>query len=161
MPHSIAPRAFYRPRRRPFFFSKTHQLARPVSDVTDGNWLNELGSNTDLYASIDEASPPNDSDYIVSGEHPANNACKVRLGSISDPLTSSGHKLRYRYFKQGGAAQMDLVVRLKQGSTTIASWSHTNISITPTTAEQTLSGAEADAITDYSALDVEFEANQV
>lgn len=161
------PRHTYRPPPRVvaptkhggILFRVTRQYARPTSDQSDGNWLNEAGSNTDLYASLDESSP-NDSDYIISGEHPANNACKVRLSSVSDPLTSSGHIVRYRYYKRN-SSRVDLVVRLKQGGTTIASWTHTDISATPVLAEQTLSGAEADAITDYSILDVEFEANQV
>ena len=39
------------------------QFARPDADVSDGDWLNQDDSNSNLYASIDEASH-SDSDYI-------------------------------------------------------------------------------------------------
>src|SRR5215216_5013026 len=41
------------------------QVGAPISDVTDGSWLNELGTNTNLYASLDE-SVASDTDYIIS-----------------------------------------------------------------------------------------------
>jgi hypothetical protein len=45
--------------------------------------------------------------------------------------------------------------------TQIAQWTHTAIAETITAAAQTLSGAEADAITDYTDLYLRFVGNQV
>jgi hypothetical protein len=47
-----------------------------------------------------------------------------------------------------------------QGGTQIAAWTHTDVPAGFTTASQTLSGTEADAITDYTNLDLVFEATK-
>ncbi len=60
------------------------QYARPASDVADGSWLNELGTGTNLFASVDEVST-NDADWIQSAENPASDTVKLGLGSISTP----------------------------------------------------------------------------
>ncbi len=60
------------------------QYARPTSDVADGTWLNELGTGTNLFASVDEVSA-NDADWIQSAENPASDTVKLGLGSISTP----------------------------------------------------------------------------
>ncbi len=60
------------------------QYARPTSDVADGTWLNELGTGTALYASVDEVSA-DDADWIQSAENPASDTVKLGLGSISTP----------------------------------------------------------------------------
>jgi hypothetical protein len=62
----------------------TGQFARPASDVADGNWLNQVGSGTNLYASIDEETA-SDTDYVVSGATPTDDTMTVGLGSLSVP----------------------------------------------------------------------------
>lgn len=135
------------------------QIAVPDADTADGSWLNEAGSNTNLFASIDETVASN-ADYIESSASPGSpDICKVSLGSMSDPASSVNHKVSYRYGKDfGGDDKINLTVRLKQGSTTIASWTHTDIPVGPVDVTQTLSGGEADTITDYSNLDLWFES---
>ena len=54
----------------------------------------------------------------------------------------------------------DLVVRLFEGSTQIATWSHVNPPDTFTTAEQTLTTPQYAAISDFSNLFVEFDDSQ-
>lgn len=71
------------------------QITTPASDITDGTWTNEGGTNTDLYASIDEATV-SDSDYIQSTTDPSSDAATVGLGGVSDPQVSTGHYVRYR-----------------------------------------------------------------
>lgn len=126
----------------------TVQYARPTSDVTTGAWVSSLGGS--LAAAIDEAIA-DDADYIGTTY---GSTCEVGLGSLADPGVSSGHKVRYRIAADAGA----IVVRLRQGTTTIASWTHDPAPTSLSTFEQTLSGAEADSITDYSALKLQFEA---
>jgi len=70
------------------YAAPTGQFARPSADVSDGNWLNESSSNTNLYASIDEVTA-SDADYIRSGANPSNDECVVQLGSISTPAAGT------------------------------------------------------------------------
>ncbi len=132
------------------------QLARPISDVAIGQWTTQAGGTTSLFDAINEV-VADDADYMQSIVSPAADIVKVRLGSLSDPGSSTGHIIRYRYEKTG-TDTIDLTVRLKQGSTEIASWAHTNVTSTYTDAAQTLTAPQADAITDYTSLDLWFEA---
>lgn len=124
------------------------QLAAPSADVSAGGWTASTGS--DLYAMLDEAAA-DDGDYITTT---GASTCEVALGSLSDPSSSSGHIVRYRISATSGG----ITVRLRQGTTTIATWTHASAPTSLTTYEQTLTGGEADSITDYSALRLQFEA---
>lgn len=132
--------------------------ARPSTDVTDGTWLNQVGSNVNLYASIDE-SVLDDADYIISSvlAPSASDTCEVGLASATDPVASDNHKVVYRIRSEPSGG--NLTVSLYQNTTLIASWSHTNVSATLTTITQTLSGAETDSITDYADLRLRFVAS--
>lgn len=124
------------------------QYARPTSDVSAGTWTASTGS--DLFAMLDETSA-NDSDYITTTSA---STCEVALGSLTDPASSTGHIVRYRISATGGG----IIVRLREGTTTIASWTHDPAPASLTTYSQTLSGSEADSITNYAALKLQFEA---
>lgn len=143
------PWQLFAPDRIPFFTPVvTAQYARPVSDVSAGTWTASTGS--DLFAMLDETSA-NDSDYIVTT---GTSTCEVALGSLTDPGSSNGHIVRYRISATSGG----IIVRLRQGTTTIATWTHASAPSSLTTYEQTLTGGEADSISDYSALRLQFEA---
>lgn len=130
------------------------QFARPTSDVALGGWSGPA------FSAIDEA-VADDADFTSSPTAPNGAALEVALGSVEDPQSSTGHVVRYRYRKNStGGAQINLTVALMQGVTQIASWSHTNIDAV-TTAAQTLTAAEADAITNYADLRLRFTATQV
>lgn len=131
----------------------------PSFDVVDGNWTNQDGNNTNLYDSLNEESV-SDADYIWSEYSPSGSFVVLKLNSAVDPNSSSNHVLSYRYskFPSGGQA-VNLTVQLRQGyvdegnqGTLIAEWTHTNISDTLATVDQTLTGLQADSITDYSSL---------
>lgn len=133
------------------------QFGRPATDITDGTWTTDTGS-TALATAIDETSA-NDSDYIQSAIDPANDTVEIALGPITDPGSSAGHVFRYRIGKTG-TDPLDMTVSLRQGaSTEIASWVHTNVSSTITTITQTLTGPQADAITNYADLRLRFVAD--
>jgi hypothetical protein len=117
---------------------------RPDGDVVDGLWLPSTGS--DLYATIDE-DVPSDTDYNYTK---VASTFEVSLSNQSDPTTSIGHKIRYRI-----RGTRTIIVRLKQGATNIASWTHSSPPSSFTTFEQVLTTIEADSITDYSDLRVE------
>lgn len=137
------------------------QIGTAISDVSDGTWTTDTGGSS-LFGAIDETSP-SDADYIQSAESPSADLCEVQLTALTDPASSSGHIIRYRYDKNlASVPAINLTVRLRQGaSTTIATWTHNNISNGFVLAEQTLSGAEADAISNYADLRLQFEATQV
>ena len=104
---------------------------------------------------------PNDSDYIQSEANPQGSICSIALGTpATPPDVDSDHIVRIRYRKQG-IATINLVVRLKQSTTTIATWTYNNIAETVVQANETLTAPQAASITDYSALRLEFEATQV
>jgi hypothetical protein len=131
------------------------QAVRPVADVTDGGWTNELDSNVNLYASIDEL-PASDADYIKSSASPVNDAATVALGVLSAPVAGT-RTLYYRYKKDLAGHQIDLVVDLMEGASVVQTWTHTDVPYTWQDAVQTVSGT----ITNWSALRLRFTANQV
>ena len=144
------------------------QFARPNADITDGNWLNDAGSAVDLFASIDEVTP-SDTDFIESGLAPSSDAVAMHLSDPEDPQSSTGHIIRWRRGKNtSGGAQIDLTTQLRQGyvseasqGTLITSQADNNIPDAFTTTSYTLSGAEADSITNYADLQLRIVANQV
>jgi len=90
----------------------------------------------------------------------------MMMEDAADPNTDEYHIVEYRY-KSGGSGTINLTVRLKQGTTTIASWQHNSIgpswvdayqTLTWVDAYQTLTSQEANSITDYTDLRIEFEA---
>ncbi len=134
------------------------EIIRPDSDVTVGTWTKETGSGVNVYQSIDELSR-SDADYMRSAFNPSSDLYEASLEDVSDPNSSSGHVVRYSYYKEG-TEQIDLVVRLMQGAVEIASWTHNNIGTAVVQQNQTLSGAQADAITNYNDLRLRFTANK-
>ena len=145
------------------------QFGRPSADTNnDGAWTEDDGTSTTIFSEIDESSADS-ADYIRSALAPTSDPYVTKLTTLEDPVSSSGHHVRYRYGKDAsGGAQIDLTVQLRQGytdegspGTLIKEWTHTDISDTPADADQTLSGGEADSITDYTDLYLRFVANQV
>lgn len=134
------------------------QFARPSSDVSDGSWTDQAGG-TDLRAAIDETFP-DEADYIRSSTSPPSaDICEIALSSVTDPAASVDHIVRYRYAKsQSGGAQINLTVRLFDGGTQIAAWTHTDIDENWTEAAQVLSAGEANSIGNYADLRLKFEA---
>jgi len=124
-------------------------IARPSSDTTTGAWLPSAGSS--LYATLDEVSP-DDADYIYTNSV---STCKIALNAVADPLTSSGQVVSYRVWSPNSDG---LTVRLMQGATEIASWTHTVLPTSPTTYQQALTAGQCDAITDYSTLAIQLES---
>jgi hypothetical protein len=103
-----------------------------------------------------------DSDIVSSPQAPNNATLEVGFNAGSDPLSSANHVLSYRIQKdQPGGAQINVTVSLMQGSTIIATWTHNDLANGWQTFTQTLSGVQADAITNYAALSLRMVASQV
>lgn len=142
------------------------QYLRPEADTYIGNYEDELGGTSDIFESINEVSA-GDADYVISPHDPTDEVYVCGLTTATDPETMANHVVRYRYAKSAEFGdQTDLVVELREGYTNegsqgslIKQWTHSDISAVLTTAEQTLSDAEADSITDYSDLFLRFVFN--
>lgn len=130
----------------PWQLWSTAQTAVPTSDVTTGAWRSSAGGA--LYAALDE-SAADDSDHVYVS---SNDTGEVGFGSLTDPASSSSHVVSYRASVASGKT---LTVRLVQGTTVIASWTHTG-PVTLALFQQTLSGGEADSITNYADLRLRF-----
>lgn len=136
----------------------TFQYLRPDADSIDGGWTNESGGTT-LFSSIDESSP-NDSDYVASSQLPSNDLVKFRLSDPTGGSTIIAPSTVYYRFKAGGSGDpINLTVSLLQGSTTIATWTHTGVSSSFVTASQTLTTPQLAAITDATDLYLTFSAS--
>jgi hypothetical protein len=72
------------------------QKARPDSDQARDTWTTDSGGTTNLWDSLNE-SAPSDADYVKSSVNPANDELIVTLTNIEDPVSSTGHVVRFRY----------------------------------------------------------------
>lgn len=139
----------FRRRRLTFGSVVTVQYARPIADLSNTGWVPSTG--TDLYPMIGET-VRDDATFIAATFPGALYECT--LSSIGDPAVSTGHLPTLVLSAPGGGG---ITVRLRQSTTTIAAWTY-HPGPTPTEYTPTLSGAEADSITDYTALRLQFEA---
>lgn len=144
------------------------QFGRPSTDTTRTNWEEDDGTTAAIWDQIDE-SVRDDADFIRTTVAPSSAVYVTKLTTLTDPLSSTGHILRYVYGKDSaGGATINQVVELRQGyvnessqGTLIASATHNNVGAFPILTTLTLSGAEADAITDYSNLYVRIVGTQI
>ena len=138
------------------------QFARPSADTVRTGWTEDDATTDALWAEIDESSF-DDADYIKTPTPPGANEYETLLTTVTDPISSSGHIMRWRRRKQpaSGSSDINLVVRLMQGGTQITSQADNTLPGSFTSTSYTLSGAEADAITNYADLRLEFVATQV
>ncbi len=146
------------------------QFGRPSADTYNGDgWVEDDGTAVAIFDQIDEA-VLDDADYIKSPVAPTSDVYVTKLSNLEDPVSSTGHTVRVRHQKDAaGGAVVNLTAELRQGYVSEASqgtliatvMSAVALSDVATTTTYTLSGAEADAITDYTSLYLRFLANQV
>lgn len=131
-----------------------YQYARPSSDIgSDITWTTESSGTTNIYTSIDEETA-SDTDYIYSQANKTG-YYETGLSSVTDPASSTGHTVRWRSKDSSTKKTLSATMGLYQGTTLIASQSQA-ISDTITTYTYTLTGTEADSITDYTDLRIRF-----
>lgn len=136
------------------------QAARPVSTTAAGGYLDQAGGSTNLHTRIDEA-VIDDADYIEGptlalGGSSATYACGLTT-SLTDPLTHSGWQWTYRLRARNAGVQV--IARLKMGSTTIKTVTHSGLSTSLATVTHNLTTGEAALITDLATLSMEFESS--
>lgn len=144
------------------------QFGRPDATTVIGNYTDQGGGVTNIHLTIDEVTA-DDADYIRSPATPVNEACAFSLSNPTDPVSSTGHIIRMRTSTDLAAQEvLDFVQQLRQTyvseaspGTLIASQTRAAVSSTTwTTSAYTLSGAEADAITNYNDLFLRFTVNK-
>ena len=140
------------------------QFARPSADTVRTGWTDQAGGTSSVFTTIDEV-VADDSDFIRTAAPPGANEYETLLTAVTDPAVSTGHVMRWRRGKVGlalgGAATINLTVRLLQGAGQIVSRSDPAIPEAFTDTSYTLTAGEADSITDYADLRLEFVAAQV
>lgn len=146
------------------------QFGRPSADTNNpGLYVDEAAGSVDIFQSIDEVAA-DDADFIQTPVGPTGGPVYVTKYSIlEDPQSNVGHTFRNRYAKDAsGGAQIDAVFELRQGyvsegtpGTLIVSRSFADISDVFAQDNYVLSGAEADAITDYADLFLRIQFTQV
>jgi len=130
------------------------QFARPDGTVSGTGWA--TGDHTD----IDEVSR-DDADFTTSLALGKNDidVWIVTQSDVTDPQTSDNHFVNYT-FRQGSLVDNDVIldVKLLQGATVIASWTESSLTASFQQSNQTLSTAQADSITNYNDLRLNFTA---
>jgi hypothetical protein len=136
------------------------QFARPDEDISKGGWTDTTGGDGDtiLYDEINEVAQ-NDGNYARSGVIAlgSSDMWTVGLQGVADPETSSDHIVRVAHRKTG-LGSVTLTTRLLQGNTEIASWSDAMPANNFLVSTHTLTAVQADSITNYSDLKLEFTA---
>lgn len=127
------------------------QFARPASDTATGSW-----TSTPLWSKVDEGAT-GDNVTITSADNTSPDNADFACTSVTDPTSSSGHILRAAWNKSATAGHtINAILELWQGTpgtgTLIATLTTNNIGATEQTDTYTLSGTEADNITNYAAL---------
>jgi len=138
------------------------QFARPSADTVNTAWVEDDGTSVNMFQEIDETAF-DDADYIKTAAPPGANEYETLLTTVTDPVSSANHVMRWRRRKQpaSGSADINLTVRLMVGAVQITSQADNTLPTSFTSTSYTLSGAEADAITNYADLRLEFVATQV
>ncbi len=125
------------------------QFARPVSTLVAGLW-DPVGGPSTLWECLDEVSA-DDGDYIeaLNGE---NTTCELGLSTVTDPVSNTGHTIRFRMQSAGSGQKERCEVELYDGASLIAT---TGIQIDRAGWQDktyTLTSIEADNIGNYADL---------
>lgn len=141
--------------------------AAPDGDVSIGTWVGFRGacgsitSTVSIYLYINELVLASD-DRVVSPNGPVSTDCIFTLGNNPDPQSSLNHRLEWAYgMSVATGAKIAISAAVLQGVTTIATMTVTASNGPSITANLQLTAAQADSITDYNDLRVQFIANQI
>ena len=127
------------------------QSAAPVATLAAGNWAIGGGSAT-LHAALADES---DATLAQTGETTATVA-RFTLASLTDPARSTGHVIRVRALSSNGTGTIR--VALYEGATVRKAFTTLGaLTASDAADEVALSGVEADAITDYTGLELRIE----
>lgn len=120
--------------------------ARPASDYQVGSWVNETTATTNLYASIDEVTAV-DTDYIQSSTGTSGVPYITFLSIVQAPFQNATHTIRFRAAATTTGTTGVLQVRLLDGTTGIATWTHAAIGTSFVTFEHDLTTTQVASLT--------------
>lgn len=122
------------------------------------NWTNEVNSTQNIYTSISEPYPPNDSTYIRSpaltnsdplGQNITISSYDFNLAHLSNPVSNNHHRLKAR-IKRVNDGFINARIYLYCGNTQITSWSYNNVDTDWLDIDEPISANVAVNINDYS-----------
>jgi len=123
------------------------QFSFPKSDTSTGAW-----TTTPLYPKIEDNS---DVTYVISKLLTTPDTFQCDLDTITDPYQYDGHQSRLRFRQDAAPGQtVSWTWVLKQSSTTIQTGSYGGGNTSFLTPSNNLSVAQAESITNYSALNI-------
>ncbi len=126
------------------------QFLRPDADQATGAW-----ASTPLWSKVEEGVASDDGTLITLASGNASNFADLRLDNATDPAVSTGHILRADWDKVSGTRTLNGKLELWQGVPGTGSLVATLTTIDPTADtdyQVSLTGTEADNITDYTDL---------
>lgn len=133
------------------------QFSRPDNDDSIGVWTDDAGGTTNIFQAINEVTP-SDTDFVQSDNTPAvGETCTIGMSSVTDPAVSTGHILRWRYAKSAAAGRtIEVRLDLRESGTPVLTSPRTFTDISNVAAQDnyTLTGTEADNITNYGNLEI-------
>jgi hypothetical protein len=121
------------------------QTAVPTSDITTDSW-----TTAPLFSKVNDTS---DATLITSPA--ATTQCEVALGSLTDPVSSTGHTVFVRAKATGSGAAEKLTFYLYEGATLRATSAAESVSRSAVTGySYALTGTQADSLSAYTDLRV-------
>lgn len=127
-------------------------VRRPDTDTSKGGWKDQAGSATTLFPGVAKYFV-DDSTYIEGEPGTAADTVKLKLEL---PTFEQGDEIyiEYRVSKQPvtSTTPVDITVQLVEGTTVIATWTHTNVGYDPVSYTQLLTDPQAASITDFNDL---------
>jgi len=100
------------------------QISMSSGDITDGNWNNSAGNQTNLWQYI-TASGNNTTYITVEDQMSGAESCTVRFSGVTDPDSSTGHRVEFSMKDDSGSSSVEYVVKLRDSDGTLRSTSPT------------------------------------
>ena len=133
------------------FVQDGFQALIPNADLVTGAWIPSTGNTL---SGVMNETVRNDGDYALLSNTIVSSTFRVGLSAANNPGSNQNNNISYVL---AGTGNMN--VRLIQdANTTIAQWQHNSLTGSFTEFDQVLSNAQADAISNYGNLSVEFWA---
>ncbi len=127
------------------------QFGRPISDVSIGVWTDDVGGTTNLWAVLDD----NTTTEYIEDLNGGNGTYECNITSLTDPLVSTGHIIRFEMQGTGSGGPERCEIQLWQGTTSqIATTGNQTSRGAWGIKAYTLTAGEADTISDYTDLNL-------
>ena len=98
------------------------QISMASGDITDGNYYNSAGNQTNLWQYITASG--NDSTYITTQDQMGGaQSCTVRLSGVTDPESAVGHRIEFSIKDDTGSSAVGFTAKLRDSDGTLRSTS--------------------------------------